>query len=106
MTSKITAENYVFNVGLYKNMLASHVATITIIDKNGREIPKGLNCLQFLVDKWDWFRDTEIVKQVSMNAKKHTTDVADEIPKPEKEHKPKKSSTVKISTEIKVDEFQ
>ena len=88
-------------------MLATQVATITIIDKNGKEIPKGLNYLQFLVDKCDWFRDIEIIKQVIMKAKKHTTtDAVEEKPKPEKEHKPKKNSTVIISTENKVVEFQ
>ena len=42
-----------------------------------------------------------------MKAKKHTTtDAVEEKPKSEKEHKPKKKSTVIISTENKVVEFQ
>jgi len=105
MTSKITYDQYVFRFGKYNKMKATDVAKIYTVDKDGKDVATGLFYLQCLVDKATWFRDTDIIKQVIMNAKKNNTDVIEEIPKVEKE-KPKKSSTVKINTENKVVEFQ
>ena len=69
MTSNIKPEEYIFRFGKFANMRAVDVLKIKRVNpKTGLEEAVGLKYLKFLVDKCDWFRDTEIIKQVIKNA--------------------------------------
>ena len=71
MTSKITPESYVFKFGKFINMKACDVARLTKVDKYGNDVNVGLQYLEFLVDKCDWFRHKDIITQVIHEAKKN-----------------------------------
>ena len=70
MTSKITPENYVFKFGKHINMKAYDVARLIKVDKYGKDVNVGMQYLEFLIDKCDWFRHKDIIKQVIDDAKK------------------------------------
>ena len=71
MTSQITPESYVFKFGKFLNMKACDVSKITKVDKNGKDVNVGLQYLEFLVEKCDWFRHKDIISKVIENAKKN-----------------------------------
>ena len=64
MTSNITPDQYVFKFGKYNKMRAVDVAQIYEVNKEGNDVPKGLMYLKFLVQRCDWFRDTNIIEQI------------------------------------------
>ena len=77
MTSKITSESYVFKFGKFINMKACDVARLTKVDKYGNDVNVGLQYLEFLVDKCDWFRHKDIITQVIHEAKKNIKEPED-----------------------------
>ena len=80
MTSQITAENYVFKFGRYIGQKATQVATLTKVDKKGKDVNVGLQYLEFIVER-DWLRefDSKIIKQVIENAKKNIVKEPEEV---------------------------
>ena len=97
MPVKIAPEDYVFRFGRYNEMRAVDVAEIYKVDKDGEDVPVGLKYLIFLVEKCDWFRDTDIIKQVMGNAGNAMSEEADSEPEPEPQPKRKKRRRIKSS---------
>ena len=110
-------ESFILPFGKYKSMRAIDVVNITQVDKNGDDKPVGLLYLKWLVSQ-DWFRNTDIIKQIIKDVEDvdtETKELVEEIKKPkvkkeakptEKKLKKTKESTVNISTENNVLEFQ
>ena len=102
MTSNITPENYVFKFGKYNKMRAVDVAQIYEVDKDGNDVPKGLQYLKFLVQKCDWFRHKDIIEQI-INKYDNELNVDDNEPKKEIKKEKKVNKTVKIETNKTID---
>ena len=97
MTSNITPENYIFKFGKFQNMKAIDVSNIRKVNpKTGVDERVGLKYLHFLVEKCDWFRDTDIIKQIIDMVEKNISDVNDEKETKKEKKKEKKEKTVKI----------
>ena len=52
-------------------MKAYDVARLIKVDKYGKDVNVGMQYLEFLIDKCDWFRHKDIIKQVIDEAKKN-----------------------------------
>lgn len=117
------SDNFVLPFGKYKGMYPSDVAQIRVVDKNGNEKQVGLQYLKWLVDKTTLFaKYKEAIQEIINNNDNGMTDedtetkeIVEEIKKPkvkkeakptEKKPKKTKESTVNISTENNVLEFQ
>ena len=98
MTSKITYDQYIFRFGKHINMKAYDVARLIKVDKHGKDVNVGMQYLEFLVDKCDWFRHKDIIKQVIDDAKKN-------IKEPEDENKDviKKKKNTDTKKSVKID---
>ena len=103
MTSQITPKSYVFKFGKFINMKACDVARLTKVDKYGNDVNVGLQYLEFLVDKCDWFRHKDIITQVIHEAKKNIKepeeDNKDVVKKKNTSGKKTQENLVKICTD-------
>lgn len=102
MTTNITAENYVFKFGKYKNMLLTDVANFKSVDKKGNMKKTGLQYLKWLVQQ-DWFKNTDIINEVinKFDVEEDNNDdnkIVEEKPKIDKRKKEKKINKVTISS--------
>ena len=98
MTSNISIDQYIFKFGKYNKMRAVDVAQIYEVDKDGNDVPKGLQYLKFLVQKCDWFRHKDIIEQI---IKKYDNELNVDDKEIKKENKVNK--TVKIETNKTID---
>ena len=99
MTSNISIDQYIFKFGKYNKMRAVDVAQIYEVDKDGNDVPKGLQYLKFLVQKCDWFRHKDIIEQI-INKYDNELNVDDNEPKKEKKEKKCKSVQIEINKTI------
>ena len=105
MPSKIAPEHYVFKFGRYNGFKAVDVAEMYKVNpKTGAEEAVGLKYLHFLVEKCEWFRDTEIIKKVIEMAEANMSDADSEPEKPKEEPKKKKEKKEKTTVKIARDE--
>ena len=102
MTSNISPDQYIFKFGKYNKMRAVDVAQIYEVDKDGNDVPKGLQYLKFLVQKCDWFRHKDIIEQI-INKYDNELNVDDNEPKKEIKKEKKVNKTVKIETNKTID---
>ena len=91
----LTPQNYVFKFGKFKGYKALDVVKIKTVNKNCEEVDTGLQYLEFLVNKCDWFRHADFIKQIIADAKGSTSEVDES--KKKKDAKQKKG-TVSVST--------
>ena len=108
----LNIEKYVMPFGKYRKMRAVDVAKIFEVDKDGKDKPVGLNYLKWIVTQ-DWFRNTDIIKQIiddhdkgDNDVETETKEITQEINKPKIKKSKAKESKVTISTENNVLEFQ
>ena len=59
----INSENYAFQFGKFKSLLASEVAEIKEL-KDGKLKNTGLNYLKWLCDKCEWFKHKDIIREI------------------------------------------
>ena len=90
--SKMDVSKYIMPFGKYNGFKAVDVAEMYKVNpKTGLEEAVGLKYLHFLVEKCDWFRDTEIIKKVIEMAEANMSDADSESEKqPKQEPKKKK----------------
>ena len=100
MTSNISIDQYIFKFGKYNKMRAIDVAQIYEVDKDGNDVPKGLQYLKFLVQKCDWFRHKDIIEKI---INRYELNVDDNEPKKEIKKEKKINKTVKIETNKTID---
>ena len=91
MTTKIAPDQYVLKFGKYKDMKAVDVAEIYKVNKDGEDVPVGLNYMIWLCEQ-DWFKHADILQQIIENAKSNMSEEADSEPEPQPEPKKKKDS--------------
>ena len=100
MTSNISIDQYIFKFGKYNKMRAVDVAQIYEVDKDGNDVPKGLQYLKFLVQKCDWFRHKDIIEKI---ISKYDNEInVDNVYKKEIK-KENKCKSVKIETNKTID---
>ena len=112
MTDFLKPEKYTMPFGKYKGMYAKDIVKITQVDKNGKDQKIGMKYLKWIVTQ-DWFRNTDIIKQIiddhdkgDNDVETETKEITQEINKPKIKKSKAKESKVTISTENNVLEFQ
>ena len=98
MASKISPQDYVFRFGKHNGFKAVDVAEMYKVNpKTGADEAVGLKYLHFLVEKCEWFRDTEIIKKVIEIAESNMSD-KDPEPEPTPKKKKEKKGCVNIES--------
>ena len=86
---KLTPENYVMHFGKFKDQRAVDIAKIYKVDKDGNDVPVGLNYLIWFCEKCDWFKHADIIQKIIDNAKQNMSEEPKSAPKPEPKKKEK-----------------